>query len=88
MVTFPVKAYASYTVSLGGQGVSSVPGATADVSVTYKSYANNAMAQVTITPVSGGTKELYITATPYYTGYDSETVTKPVTIDMMNVGKR
>ena len=86
VVTFPVKAYASYTVSLGGQGVSSVPGATADVSVTYKSYANNVLAQVTITPVSGGTKELYITATPYYTGYDSETVIKPVTIDMMNVG--
>ena len=86
VVTFPVKGYASYTVSLGGQGVANVPGATADVSVVYKSYANDVYAQVAITPVSGGTKDLFVTATPYYTGYEAETFTKSVNIEMLNVG--
>ncbi|MBR5095579.1 MAG: hypothetical protein IK094_00545, partial [Treponema sp.] len=86
VVTFPVKAYAQYTVSLGGQGVANVPGATADVSVVYKSYANDVYAQVAITPVSGGTKDLFVTATPYYTGYEAETFTKSVNIEMLNVG--
>ena len=86
VVTFPVKAYASYTVSLGGQGVATVPGAAADVSVVYDSYANDVYAQVTLTPVSGGTKDLFVTAAPYYNGYEKETFTTSVTIDMLNVG--
>ena len=86
VVTFPVKAYACYTVSLGGQGVANVPGAAADISVVYNSYANDVYAQVQITPVSGGTKDLFVTATPYYNGYEKETFTKSVSIDMLNVG--
>ena len=86
VVTFPVKAYASYTVSLGGQGVANVPGAAPDVSVVYNSYANDVYAQVTLTPVSGGTKDLFVTATPYYTGFEAETFTTRVNIEMLNVG--
>lgn len=87
-VSFPVKPYARYTVTVGQPGGASLNEyAAIDSSVTVQGFNYTETATVDVTALFSGEKEVTIVATPYSARYISSTVTASSHVTVSDISK-